>query len=170
MEQKTKNESYLNVVEIQLSYKTHFNPSDRPVIRTSEDAYRILLSHWDEGQIGFVEQFKVLLLNRANRVIGIVPLCSGGVSGTYVDVKLIFAAALKANASSIIVAHNHPSGNTTPSRQDEMTTLRIAEVGKALDLVLFDHIIVTTQGFYSFADEGGNFGESIPPFQRKGYQ
>ena len=101
-----------------------------------------------------MEQFKVLLLNRANKVLGIFEVSSGGSTGTVADPKLIFAAAIKANACGIILAHNHPSGNLQPSQADIDLTKRMKEGGRLLEIQVLDHIIVTTEGYYSFADEG----------------
>jgi len=109
---------------------------------------------WDENKIDFVEQFKVLFLNRSNKVLGILEVSSGGVTGTIADPKLVFVAALKANACNIIISHNHPSGNLKPSKVDEELTQKIKQAGQFLDIKLFDHIIVTSEGYYSFVDEG----------------
>lgn len=145
----------LNVIaEIELVYKTNVPPSKRPVIQTSKSAYELLLSSWDKDKIEFVEQFKVILLNRSNRVLGISTISTGNVSGTIADPKLIFVTALKANACGIILAHNHPSGNTKPSKADELLTAKIKSGASFLDINVMDHIIVTTEGYYSFADEG----------------
>ena len=95
-----------------------------------------------------------MLLSRANRVLGICTLSKGGTAGTVVDCKLVFATALKACAQSIIVSHNHPSGNLMPSEQDKRLTRRLVQVGKALDLPVLDHVIVTSEGYFSFADDG----------------
>jgi DNA repair protein RadC len=94
------------------------------------------------------------LLNRGNKVIGICEISTGTVSGTLVDPRVVFATALKTNATGIILAHNHPSGNLKPSRADELLTDKLRKAGELLDVVVLDHIIVTTEGFYSFADEG----------------
>ena len=150
----TKEFSSHQVSEIQLSYKTNVKASERPKITSSREAYAILLSNWDDSKIEFVEQFKAVLLNRANKVLGIVEISSGGVSGTVADPKLIFAAALKANATSVLIAHNHPSSNTNPSQQDILLTQRMKEVGRLLDLPIIDHLIITPESYYSFADEG----------------
>jgi DNA repair protein RadC len=143
-----------NVAEIELVYKTRVKPSERPKITTSKDAAELLQKIWNDNKIEFVEQFKVLLLNRCNLVLGAVDISSGGVTGTVADPKLIFVAALKANAVSIIISHNHPSGNLKPSRADEELTQKIKNAGLFLDIKLLDHVIVTTEGYYSFADEG----------------
>jgi DNA repair protein RadC len=142
------------VAEIELVYKPKIDISNAPKVISSESAFRILKGAWDEYKIQFVESFKVILLNRGNRVLGVVEISTGGTAGTVVDPKLVFAAALKSNSQSILVAHNHPSGNLIPSVQDERITKRLVEVGKFLDLPVLDHIIVTSEGYFSFADEG----------------
>ena len=158
MEQKfTPSESYLParyVAEIQLSYKPKVKASLRPKITSSNDAYEILLSSWDISKIDFVEQFKVMLLNRANKVPGVLEISSGGISGTVADPKLIFAAALKAGASGLILSHNHPSSNLQPSQADISLSKKVKEGGTLLEIPVLDHIIVTSEGYYSFADEG----------------
>jgi len=143
------------VAEIELTYKSKVKASDRPKVTTSHDAYELFKQNWNESKIEFVEQFKVLFLNRANKVLAIYELSTGGVSGTVADPKLVFAAALKVNASNIILCHNHPSGNLKPSKADEQLTLKLKEAGKYLDLPVIDHIIISADsGYYSFADEG----------------
>jgi DNA repair protein RadC len=153
MESTNKNRKF-EVSEIQLSYKPKVKPSQRPKITSSNAAYELLISCWDDSKIDFVEQFKVVLLNRANKVLGIFEASTGGVSGTVADPKVIFVAALKANASSIIVAHNHPSGSLSPSQHDVTLTQRLKEVGKFLDLPVLDHLVISSEGYFSFADEG----------------
>lgn len=102
----------------------------------------------------FRESFKVLLLNRNNEVIGIYTLSIGGISGTTVDNKILFAITLKCLASSIIIAHNHQSGNLKPSSADLAITKKIKAGAKLLDIKLLDHIILSSKGYFSFADEG----------------
>lgn len=127
--------------------------SKRPQILNA-NAYKVLVETWDKDKIEFVEQFKVMVLNRANRVLGICTVSTGSVSGTVVDPKLIFAIALIANGSEIILAHNHPSGNLTPSTADHNIIQKLKTAGKYLELNVSDHLIITTDGFYSFAREG----------------
>ena len=99
-------QSPLNQVsEIQLTYNPVIKPSQRPKIEQSIDVYTLLINNWDLGKIEFIEQFKIMLLNRANKVLGIMDVSTGGVSGTVADPKVIFSAALKANASVIILSH-----------------------------------------------------------------
>lgn len=152
--ENTNEKRQFEVAEIQLSYRTNVKPSLRPKINSSVDTHNILLKSWDYSKIEFVEQFKVLLLNRANKVLGILDVSTGGVTGTVADPKVIFVAAIKTNACAIIMAHNHPSGNLRPSQADIDLTRRMKEGGKLLEIQLLDHVIVTTEGYYSFADEG----------------
>jgi len=154
MENVMTQRAWQNVVEVELIYKSKVKASERPKITSSKDAAELLMGLWNENKIDFVEQFKVLLLNRANRVLGIVDISSGGVTGTVADPKLIFVAALTANAVGIIISHNHPGSNLKPSRADEELTQKIKNAGKFLDISLLDHVIVTSEGYYSFADEG----------------
>ena len=142
------------IAEVELIYKSKVKVSQKPQIKTSKEAAEILKQTWDENKIDFVEQFKVLFLNRSNKVLGILEVSSGGVTGTIADPKLVFVAALKANACNIIISHNHPSGNLKPSKVDEELTQKIKQAGQFLDIKLFDHIIVTSEGYYSFVDEG----------------
>src|SRR5882762_6538039 len=152
--ENTNEKRLYQVAEIQLTYKSNVKPSLRPKITGSKDAYAVLLENWDGSKIELVEQFKVMLMNRANKVLGIFELSTGGVSGTVADPKIIFVAALKGGASGIIVAHNHPSGNLTASQSDIDLTRKLKEAGKFLEIQLLDHVIVTTEGYFSFADEG----------------
>lgn len=151
---ESTNKNHLNVAEIQLSYKSHVKPSERVKITCSRDAYHVLLQTWDDNKLEFVEQFKVMLLNRANKVLGVFEVSTGSTTATVADPKIIFAAAIKANASGIIIAHNHPSGNLSPSQQDIDLTRKVKDGGKILEVQLLDHVIITTESYYSFADEG----------------
>jgi DNA repair protein RadC len=108
----------------------------------------------DYNKLQFVESFKLILLNPGNRVLGVEEISTGGTAGTVVEPKLVFAAALKSNCQSIILAHNHPHAYLEPSNQDEVLTRRLVQVGRLLDLPILDHIIITSEGYYSFADEG----------------
>jgi DNA repair protein RadC len=153
MESTIENKLY-QVAEIQLTYKSNVKPSQRPKISGSRDAYTILKENWDQGKIEFVEQFKAMFTNRANRVLGILDVSTGGVTGTVADPRVIFAAGIKAGACGVIVAHNHPSGNLLASQSDIELTKRLKEAGKILEIQLLDHVIVTSEGYFSFADEG----------------
>src|SRR3954471_5159139 len=115
METKVNTSGLYKVSEVELIYKTKVKASERPQITTSKDAYNIFIKLWDENKIEFVEQFKVLFLNRANKVLGAFDVSTGGISGTVADPRVIFVAALKSNSSAILISHNHPSQNPKPS-------------------------------------------------------
>jgi DNA repair protein RadC len=137
------NLSELNMVsEVELVYKNKIKPSERPLVKSAKECYELLKLTWDENKIEFVEQFKVVLMNRAQRVLGIYELSTGGVAGTVADPKLVFTAALKANVCCLILSHNHPSGNLKPSNADEALTKKISEAGKLLDIQVLDHVII----------------------------
>ena len=140
------------IEEIKVSYTT--NNSPKPKITSSEDAYNLFLSCWSKQTIELQEEFKVLLLNRANKVLGIYSCSKGGMSSTVVDVKLLFAVVLKGTASAIILAHNHPSGSLIASQADKNLTKKIKEAGKFLEIEVLDHLILTKDNFYSFVDNG----------------
>ena len=146
-----------NISEIEISYKNVVKASDRPKISCSRDADHIMHEYACDGnlQIEHREYFFVMLLNRANKVLGISTVSMGGMSGTVADPKIIFQTALKASAASIILCHNHPSGNTKPSEADIRLTQKIKKAGGFLDLPAIDHVIITQDnGYFSFADEG----------------
>lgn len=151
------NQSAFQVAEISISYSSKIKNSERPKLNSSRDVFKVFSETWNPDTIELLEQFKVLLLNRGNRVIGLFEVSSGGVSGTIADPKLIFGTALKACASAIVLAHNHPSGNLKPSQADINLTKKIKEGGKLLDIDVLDHLIITTEGYYSFGDEGMMF-------------
>ena len=127
------------------------DPEEKPKITSSKDAFDLL-----KGEMMDLpkEEFWVLLMNRANRVIKKKRVSEGGVSGTVADPKIIFKLALEELASGIIVAHNHPSGNLQASQSDIDLTRKLKEAGKFLEIQLLDHIIIANQKDLSFADEG----------------
>lgn len=142
------------VAEVELVYRNTVKPSQRPRVGSSKEAYQILSSCWNPDKLELLEQFKVLLLNNHSRVLGIVEVSSGGVTGTIADPKIIFSSALKANATGIILAHNHPSGNLKPSNADIQLTKRLTDGAGFLDINVLDHIIITSESYYSFRDQG----------------
>lgn len=138
------------IAEIELVYST--SNEEKVNVSSSEMAYKVFLDHWNSSTIELQEEFKVLLLNRSNKALGIYHMSKGGVSGTVVDIKLLMATALKANASGIIIAYNHPSGNLKPSETDKSLTRKIKKACRYLDILLLDHIIITRNSYYSFSD------------------
>ena len=124
---------------------------ERMQVKTSKDAadyMRDILTDLDH------EEFWIILMNRANRIIGRIRLSSGGTAGTVTDVKMIMKKSIEKLAQALIVCHNHPSGNTKPSESDTKITIKIKEAANLLDIQLMDHIIITDKDYYSFCDEG----------------
>ena len=143
-----------NLSEIKLSYMPRFKLSDRPIVKDSRTAYEILLQHWDAGKMLLLEEFKIILLNNASRVLGIVNIAQGGITSVSVDLQIMFATTLKANASSIIMAHNHPSGTLKPSTQDILLTDKVRAAASIFGIRILDHLIITPESYFSFLDDG----------------
>ena len=141
-----------NIVnEIKLSYSRKGN-CERS-ITSSRDAMEVFREHFDADELDYRESFFALYLNQANKVLGIKKISECGISSALVDVRIVLQAALLCNASGIIVAHNHPSGNLTPSTADIKITAQIKEASKIMSMALLDHIILTSDSYYSFADD-----------------
>lgn len=143
---------FVRLQEIEILYRNKLKQEDMLKVTSSQDAYEYFKSIWSP-QIDRLEEFVILCLNRANKVLGYSKISMGGISGTVVDAKIVFQVALKANASAIILCHNHPSGNTAPSDNDIQLTKKLKSAGGFLDLTVLDHLIITSDGYYSFADE-----------------
>lgn len=141
----------INIVSaLEIGRRRPITPSEKPRIRSSADVYNIMKA--DLMDLNH-EEFWILLLNRANMVLKKHNISNGGVSGTIADPKLIFKAAIEQLASSIILVHNHPSGNLKPSEADKRLTKQLVEAGKVLDISVLDHLIFTDSKYFSFADE-----------------
>ena len=123
-------------------------------IKSSKDAFDAFKLFYDQDTIELTESFIAIFLNRANNTLGWLKVSQGGMTGTVVDIRIILGTALKIAAQSIILSHNHPSGNLQPSEADITLTKKIKEAGIFMDISILDHIIYTESGFYSFADEG----------------
>jgi len=149
-----KNLFNTSVAEIEIQYRNTVRPADMRKVMHSSDAFEILKDIWTD-RIEYIEEFFILLLNKANKVLGYCKISQGGISGCVVDPKCIFQTALKCNASQIILAHNHPSGNTAPSDADKKITEKVKQGGSILEIVVLDHLIITPDSYYSFADDGG---------------
>jgi DNA repair protein RadC len=145
-----------NLGEVTLNYKYH-NPSikDRPLITNATDAVEVIKLVIDMQRIALQEQFIVIYLNQANKVIGTMNVFSGSVKSTVIDIKLILASGILLMSSGVIVAHNHPSGNLKPSREDLTLTKRLSTALQYMEMTLVDHFIITPDDDYlSFANEG----------------
>jgi DNA repair protein RadC len=142
-----------NISEVKLIYSTKVKASERSQIKCSRDAFELFTDTWDQRTIEHVEEFKLMLLTRSNRVLGIASISKGGISGTVTDVRIILQYAIKSNACGIILCHNHPSGNLNPSESDTRLTNKVKESCCVMDLQLLDHLIISAdEGYYSFAD------------------
>jgi DNA repair protein RadC len=124
---------------------------DKTQVKDSKTAFVLLQK--ELGDLNY-ENFCIILLNRANKVLKTVRISDGGITGTVVDQRKVFKIALDHNATSIILGHNHPSGQLTPSDADLQLTKKLKEAGNILDLPVLDHIIIGDGKYYSFADEG----------------
>ena len=140
------------MAEVQITYSSKVKSADRIKISSSEEAVNAFRAFWPSYE--HIEFTYMLLLNRQNQITGKYFLAKGGITGTVVDVRVIFQVAIKANSTSILLAHNHPSGNLQPSDADRKITRQVKEAGKILDIALLDHLILTEESFLSMADEG----------------
>ena len=146
------------LAELKVSYKRK-SPDSKQLrmpwlLTSSATAEEYLRSIWDKNQLELVEDCYLVCLNSAHEVIGWVRVSSGGLDMTIVDPRLIFGIALQAASSAIVVAHNHPSGKPDPSDQDRAVTKKLRKAGEMLNLPLLDHIILTKDASFSFADAG----------------
>ena len=148
------NETDIHAAEVQLIYKSRVPAAKRTTIRCSQDAFNVFWDSWNTETIEHHEEFKVILLNNKNSVLGIAEISKGGTSSTIIDPRIIFQYALKAHASAIIIGHNHPSSNTVPSESDVNITKKLTEAGRLLEVSVLDHIILCAdKTYYSLSDE-----------------
>jgi len=143
------------VSEVKITYHPKVKASERVRIYSSADVYKLLIDNsYDRDTIEHKESFKVVLLNQANKVLGVTSISEGGISETIADIRIILQAAILSNASGIILTHNHPSGNLLPSQEDKTLTQRVKESAQIMRISLLDHLIVSNEAYYSFTDEG----------------
>ena len=138
--------------EITLKYKA--GNYKKTKISTSLDAFLVLVELYDDDTVDYKEIAYALFLNKANNTIGWMKISEGGTSSTIIDQIIIFATALKCNASGIILSNNHPSGQLRASDEDRKMTERIVSIGFILGIEVLDHVIVCRSGYYSMNDEG----------------
>ena len=140
------------VSEIQVSYTPNLLVDMS--IKNSKKSFELMLNEWEQDKLQMQEEAKILLLNRNNNVLGIYSLAKGGLTSCVVDVRIILSIALKTLATGIILFHNHPSGNLKPSKADLDITKKLKNSCDLLDISLLDHLIITKDNYFSFADEG----------------
>jgi DNA repair protein RadC len=144
-------EAYSSIAEISVSYKN--KPSEMKKVLCSRDAFQIFKPIYFDCMEHHEEMY-ALYMNHGNKCLGVSKISQGGTAGTVCDVKIILQTALKVNASCIMLSHNHPSGNLQPSRTDNAITMKLKDASKLLDIQLLDHLIITDDSYYSYADEG----------------
>lgn len=142
----------MKVSEIKISYSNK-NPV-KVKVTSSQIIYDMVIGQWDSGIIEYQEEVKIILLNRSNIVLGIYEMSKGGITGSIVDIRIILGVALKCGASSLIMVHNHPSGKLVASDADKTITKKLKQACELLDIDLLDHLIISKDGYYSFADNG----------------
>jgi DNA repair protein RadC len=140
--------------EFKISLKKKGSFEEMFPVNSPESAAAICRRCFEADIIDWREEFIVIALNKNNKVIGFYKISSGGVSGTVSDPKVIFQFALLCNASRLILSHNHPSGALEASRSDRDITDKLVSGGKMLDIEILDHIIITSEGYRSFSEEG----------------
>jgi DNA repair protein RadC len=138
--------------EVTLQYKTQCQKKGKAM--SAREAYDILVSTFREGTIDYKEYAKVLYLNQANEVVAYNTVSEGGITETAIDIRLVLQGALLTNATQVLLAHNHPSGNLKPSPQDNMITQRLKKACEIMRIHLVDHLIITSTGYYSYREEG----------------
>jgi len=143
------------VSEIEIHYKSKIKADQRQKISKSLDCQIIFKQVWDQNTIDYKECFYSMYLNRNNKILGILKISEGGISGTVADIRIIFQGALMLNACNLIICHNHPSGNVQPSESDIALSRKIRDAGNYLDIKLLDSLIISSEDqYYSMADEG----------------
>ena len=138
------------ITALELGKRRHFEQTEeKPIIKSSKSAFKIM-----QPIIGDLpyEEFWALYLNNSNKVVKKEQLSKGGITGTMVDIRILFKKAVELSSVAIIVCHNHPSGKLLPSESDKVLTSKIKEAGKTLDIKLLDHLIITQKDYFSFAD------------------
>lgn len=140
------------VAELLVSYSAHIVSEQK--ISNSRETYSLIINHWNLDTIEMLEEVKILLLNKSNRALGVYDLSKGGMSSSIIDVKIVLSIALKSLASGIIIVHNHPSGNLSPSKADIDITEKLKSACNLMDITVLDHLIISKDNYYSFADDG----------------
>jgi DNA repair protein RadC len=148
-----KTQTFFEIAEISISYKFGKFTADRNKICSSNCAFEIGREVAKE-HIEHHECMYILMLNNSNQVLGVSKLSQGGITGTLVDMRIMFQSLIKANATAFIMFHNHPSGTLRPSEADRSLTKKAKKAAQTLDIKLLDHLIITSESYYSFADEG----------------
>ena len=143
------------IPEIEITVRFKNQPAELKKFSSSKMAYEILKEIYEADNFQWHESFIIICLNQSNNMIGFYKVSKGGISGTVVDPKIVFTVCLNTpGTTSVILSHNHPSGNLNPSESDKKMTTKLRDAGRLLDIAVLDHMIITDAGYFSFADEG----------------
>jgi DNA repair protein RadC len=148
-----KTQSLFEIAEVSISYKAGTHTADRNKIGSSHCAF-LIAREIAKDHIEHHECMYIMMLNNSNQVLGVSKISQGGITGTVVDIRIMFQNLIKANATAFIMFHNHPSGTLRPSQADRNITAKTKKASETLDIKLLDHLIITSESYYSFADEG----------------
>jgi DNA repair protein RadC len=151
---KTIQHSTLKIPQVKLKYLSNVAPSKRVNVSSAPEAYDFFKFNWDKETIELKEELKVLLLNSAGHVLGILVASTGTVNATSTNIRIIFQSILLSNASAFVLCHNHPSGDLHPSEADVEITKKIKEAATLFEIQLLDHIIINSEDYLSFNDNG----------------
>jgi DNA repair protein RadC len=143
------NGNQYKAAEVKLTYISRVKASERIQIKNAEDAARLFFQDWDMSTIEHIEEVKMIMLNRSNQVLGIAHLTRGGLTGSIIDVRVIMQYAIKANAASVILAHNHPSGSLEASEADKKVTSNVKGALQLVNIELLDHLILNNEERYA---------------------
>jgi DNA repair protein RadC len=144
----------MKLPQIEVSVRIKNKGVEKHRIQCSNDIYQLSKLMFNQGTIEWTEEAIIMCMNRNNELIGFKCISSGGMAGTVIDPKVVFTIALQCSAHSVILMHNHPSGNLKTSQADDIVTNKLVEAGRMLEIQVLDHIIVTTESYYSYADNG----------------
>lgn len=142
------------VVKLSIKYDRLIPSSEMVIINGAEMATAVFRETWNLDHINYLEEFKVMFLNNANKLLGIMDHSMGGQTGTLVDVRIMLATALTVGSNAILLCHNHPTGKLKPSGADKQLTQKLFAAAELMDIRILDHIILTDESFYSFSDDG----------------
>jgi DNA repair protein RadC len=145
---------FMQLPELKIRVERTEGDGSTYTMKSSANAHSFFRTIFNADTILWTEESAMIILNRANEVIGYSKISSGGTASTVVDAKVIFTKALLSGAHSIILAHNHPSGNLQASEDDIKVTKQLVNAGRVLDIRVLDHLILTDKGYTSMADEG----------------
>ena len=141
------------VAEVKMTYRRN-TEIEQQNIRLSRDVFDMARRIYDAGTIEYREQAWVLLLNTAGKVNGYFKAADGGIDSAVVDIRLVLQAALLTNSIAMVLIHNHPSGNSKPSGSDDTLTANLNKACQAMSMQLLDHVVITSEDYYSYADNG----------------